>query len=404
MARPVRQIIIAIYPATFPCPPDWPKGPLPLSHQDVIADTVGRSTYYPARTSQLLFGTADRPRRWHKFVHQPDGDVTVLGLEALSPDTHPNATGLVIAHLSVRTTHPLDVVRSLSRRRGTTTGFTPQPFLDGQARVRPEAVPYTLAFVTSDGRRLPRIYRHPRYLRWSCQDQWLWALATRTNCTDIPPDRPSTRVPAGERIWLSADWCGLVLRDGAALLATRPDRGEHDRFYNHAALYAQTIYLDALLIGLLQLHGISTLEDALADALAHDHTRTLPELERQLTTFRNRLWWQHLTTSGTPNAILDALHRHHRLPARFDQILAEINDLNRLSRENENRHVNSAIVLFTLVTVPVGIALALLQALGSQDLWLFVSVLTTAALVTGLLLLTRPARLVITSIRQRLTP
>lgn len=74
-------------------------------------------------------------------------------------------------------------------------------------------------------------------------------------------------LPDKERIWLSADWCGLVLREGMALIGTRPDRGRQDPFYNHAALYTRSLYLDAILIGLLQLHGINELEDALAEAL-----------------------------------------------------------------------------------------------------------------------------------------
>jgi hypothetical protein len=34
--------------------------------------------------------------------------------------------------------------------------------------------------------------------------------------------------------------------------------------------------------------------------------------------------WQHLTTHGILNQILTAFHRQHRLPDRFQQILAEV--------------------------------------------------------------------------------
>ncbi|MFB4305360.1 hypothetical protein [Actinomadura sp. GTD37] len=50
-----------------------------------------------------------------------------------------------------------------------------------------------------------------------------------------------------------------------------------------------------------------------------------------------------------------------------------------------------------------GIALALVLALGSKDAWLFGTVLAIFAVLTGLLMLTRPARLVLCSIRRRLT-
>jgi hypothetical protein len=125
------------------------------------------------------------------------------------------------------------------------------------------------------------------------------------------------------------------------------------------------------------------------------------KLERQVTLFRHQLWWQHLSTHGVPNHILDAFHRQHRLPESFEQVLAEISDFGRLARDDEARHVNNALLLFTLITVPAGIALALLQVLGSKDPWLFTTVLAVSAVLTGLLLLTRPARLVLRSIYRR---
>jgi hypothetical protein len=180
------------------------------------------------------------------------------------------------------------------------------------------------------------------------------------------------------------------------------DSGVTVRRTDHAALYTRTLYLDAIVLGLLQFQGITELEDALAVAL--DGSPAMGELEHQITLFRHQLWWKHLSTHGVPNQILGAFHRQRRLPERFEQILAEINDFNRLVRDDETRHVNSALVLFTLITVPAGIALALLQVLGSKDPWLFTTVLAVCAIVTGLLLLTRPARLVLRSIRRRLTP
>lgn len=404
MSRPARQAIVAIYQAAFPHTPDWPEGPLPLTHEEITADTAGRSTYYPARTTRLLYGTPDHPRRWHKTLRHQAGDITVLGLEALRLNPEPGSDGLVIVHLHPGDRRAVDVVRALANRKDARLdGYDPQRLLGEQIQLSPSP-PYTLSLITSRGWRLPRLYGHPRYLRWPALDQWLWAMASRTNHTDLPPDPSTLVLPDQERIWISADWCAFVLREGMALMGTRPDRGTNDPFYNHASLYTRSLYVDAILIGLMQLRGISELEDHLAAALDAPTNGVMPRLERQLTVFRNQLWWQHLSTHGTPNQILDAFHRHHRLPERFTEILAEINDFNRLTRDDETRHVNNAVVLFTLITVPAGIALALLQVLGSKDPWLFGTVLTVFALITGLLLLTRPARLVMSSIRRRLTP
>jgi hypothetical protein len=402
MGQPARQAIVAVYHASFPSTPDWDEGPLPLTHDGIRADAAARSTYYPPRTARLLYGAPGSPRRWHKAMNEQTDGFTVIGLEALRLIDEPDAGGLIIVHVSPGVRRSVDVVRALAGRRGTVLNeYDPARLVGGAAQISPEP-PFTLTLVTSRTWRLSRLYGHPRYLLWPQLDQWQWALASRTLYRDQPPDPNTTQLPRQERIWLSADWCGFVLRDGMALTGTRPDRGDSDPYYNHAALYARTIYLDAILIGLLQLHGIGELEDALAEALdGGSPSSTMPRLERRLAAFRHRLWWQHLSAHSVPNQLLDAFHRQHRLPERFTQILAEINDFNRFAREDEAHRINGAILLFTLVTVPAGTALALLQVLETRDPWIFTTVFATCTIFIGLLLTTRSARGVLRSLRQR---
>lgn len=409
MTRPDRAVIVAIYQATFPRTPEWPEGPLPIRHGDVQADTANRAGYYPPRTARLLYGSAGRPRRWHKPLTTQAGDVELMGLEAVRLRDEPGASGLIAVHLRTTRERALDVVRALARRDGSlTAGFDPSQLVDGHAIVA-AAVPYTLSFVTRQRRRFPRLYRHPKYMRWPNIDQWLWALASRTNGTDYPPDPHRLPTSRGldrsdvECIPISADWCGVVLRDGLALIGRRADKGPSDPFYNRAELNARSIYLDALLIGILQLHGISELEDALAAALDHPPGSSLIDLEHRVTEFRHELWWQHLSAHGVANQLLGAYQRQHRLRDRFDQVLTEISDFNRLHREHEKRYVNNALVLFTLITVPVSLALALLQALGSHSPWTFGIVLVSSVVLTAALLMTRTSRVVLRSIRKRLS-
>lgn len=401
MSKPARQHVIAIYQALFHTTPDWEPGPLPVTHNDVRADTARRSTYYPPRTTRLLYGTADKPRRWHKPVDEDIGNITVQGIEALRLSDQPDTEGLISVHLRVRGNGFHEVVRALAGRADAhLVGYSVSRFTGGHAQVS-SAPPYTIALVTPHRWRLPRLFKHPRHLNWSTRDQWLWGIASRTNETDHPPAPHDVTLTSKERIWFSADWCGLILRQGMALIGTRPDKGSSDPFYNHAVLYARTLYLDAALIGLLQLQGVTTLEEALAAAIDQDPHVAMMQLQQQLNRFRHELWWQHLTTRGIPNQILAAFHQQHRLKERFEQVLAEVNDYNQLTRDSDNRHVNNAVVLFTLVTVPAGIALALLQALGTKDPWQFGVVLMACLIITGLLLLTRPARTATRSIRRR---
>jgi hypothetical protein len=403
MSRPTTdaQASTAAHHRDLPGAPEWEPGPLPVTHGDIRADTTQRSTYYPPRTARLLYGTADTPRRWHLPLNERLDGITLQGVEALRLAGESDAPGLLVVHLCVRTSHLHHVVRALAGRADANLdGYTPARFAEGYAELLPDP-PYTIALVTPSGWRLPRLFTGHRHLRWPVRDQWLWAIASRTNQTDHPPAPHDRELPTKEQIWLSADWCGLILRQGMALVGTRPDRGQSDPFYNHAVLYTRTLYLDAVLISLLQLQGIAALEEALASAVDQDPRIAMAQLQQRLNRFRHELWWQHLTTRGAPNQILGALHRQHRLKERFDQVLAEINDYNQFTRDTDNRNINSAIVLFTLVTVPAGIALALLQALGSSDPMLFATVLVTCLIITALLLTTRPARTAMRSIRRR---
>jgi hypothetical protein len=391
-----RQWIVAIYPATFPVTLGWPQGPLPLSLGSLRADAATRATYYPLRTVRLLYGEPDRPRRWYKETKVQADTATVIALETLRLD---DQSGLVLVHM--RTDDILATARALAGRAGgALSGFDIRQ-LAPELNI-PTVSPYTLAFVTP-GRRLPRLYNSPRYLRWSAVDQWLWALASRTSQDDYPPDLIEIGRHDQHFLRLSADWSAMILRDGMALVGTRPDRGTSDPFYNHATLYARSIYIDALLIGLLQLHGITNIEEAVASASVTLTDPAMAGLERHVTYFRHRLWWQHLSAHGVPNQILGAFHRQHRLPERFEQILAEISDFNRLARDDEARNINNSAVLFTVITVPVGIGLALLQAMGHADSHVFIVVIAACLGFSLLMLMTRPGRLCIRTVRRHFT-
>ena len=98
-----------------------------------------------------------------------------------------------------------------------------------------------------------------------------------------------------------------------------------------------------------------------------------------------------------------AYQTQHALRERFEQILTEISDFNRLTRDDESRTVNGAVVVFTLVTVPAGIALALLQVLETTSPWLLAAVGAACVGLTALLLRTRSARVALRALRHRFT-
>ncbi|WP_063055564.1 hypothetical protein [Nocardia salmonicida] len=394
-----RHIVIAVYPLTLHQPPIWPAGPLPVEINNparpFVADLERRQTYYPARTARLLYGTPDAPRRWHKLLNQVVGNVEILAAEILLP--HRGDTGLLIIHIEGREVTALEIVRSLARRWPDSLALRPDRCLNEPDMGVNDVVPYTITFLT--GRSLPRLYRHPRYVRWPAADQWLWALASRTGPTDHPPDPKRDNLGT---VRLSSDWSALVLRDGTSFVGQRSDHGSDDPFFAAAHGYVRSIYLDAILIGQLQLHGISALEDQLAHIPAVPSDAHLNEVEHAVADFRHRVWWQHLTVHGVPNDILTAHHQQHRLRDRFAQILSEVQDGNRLNRETQNLHVSNAALLFSVVTVPLAIAIGALDIAEGGNAWVYVIAGLVVLGVVVAILTTPTGRLLIRTIRRRL--
>jgi hypothetical protein len=51
------------------------------------------------------------------------------------------------------------------------------------------------------------------------------------------------------------------------VVGMRPDQGRDDAFFGYAELYLRSIYLDAVLLGMLQKQGLTHLEEHMATAL-----------------------------------------------------------------------------------------------------------------------------------------
>lgn len=58
--------------------------------------------------------------------------------------------------------------------------------------------------------------------------------------------------------------------------------------------------------------------------------RSVTGLDRNIAVFHSTYWRQHLTAHGPADGLLLAFQNQHRLPARFNAILAEAADYSRL--------------------------------------------------------------------------
>jgi len=395
-----RQSVVLVRPVVVTGRPDWPTGPLPLRVEDLIASTVIRSSYFSPPCNRILYGTTESPTRWHLTVTPPSSGLFGLELLVPDPDGDPRS-GLLVAHVATTADAQLDLLRGAANRRGTGIAVP-----DLSTRIQTFAVPdlqertYTVAFRSTLEPLTTPPGIDPR-LNWSPAQSWLWQLASRSTTSDYPPDPDYPDQPHTGTVVLSADWRGLITRDGAAFVALRPDLGPDDPFLHYAQLYAHTTYLDALLLGMVQKTSVDrmVLESAAAFDTP-DMPRHLEQLEQRAARFRTIYWLRDASTHGHANTILNAYHAQHELPERFTAVLSEIADLGRIVQNRDAERIGAALGVLTIVGLPLGTALEILQALGANTVTDLAIALTIAVATISALLTTRTGRLLARQIRR----
>jgi hypothetical protein len=395
-----RRTVILVRPVHVTARPDWPAGPLPLSVGDLVTTTQTRSTYFSGPCNRILYGSSERPSRWH-LPYEAVSDEGLFGVELLVPDPDGDPdNGVVVVHLADPGDTQLDLLRAAAGRRSTSV-----PVPDLASLLKPFAVEalgvrtFTVAF-KSGTEPLASPPGIDERLGWSPERAWLWQLASRSNALDHPPDPEYPERPFGGTVVLSADWRALVTRDGAAFVALRPDQGADDPFLNFAHLYTHTTYLDALLLGMIQRASVERMVVESAAAFdAKDMQRHLERIEQRAARFRTIYWLRDASSHGHANSILDAYHAQHELPERFDAVLSEIADLARIVQGRDAERIGAALGVLTVVGLPFGAALETLQALGASSLSDLVIGLIAAFTTTCVLLTTRIGRLLIRQIR-----
>lgn len=191
-------------------------------------------------------------------------------------------------------------------------------------------------------------------------------------------------------------WC-CGTAPHSSVIAPTPAEGD---FYEFGALHARTVYLDALLLGTLQRDHIDRLTDELSGVFDGPRlSAQVGSLERNIALFRSTYWRQHLTAHGPANELLLAFQAQYRLPERFAEILAEAADYIRLVQSQESQQISGALGVLTILGLPLGTALSVLQVLGDQSAAHLLVALGLSIAATAAALTTRYGRLVISSLR-----
>ncbi|MGW3745976.1 hypothetical protein ACWD62_36795 [Streptomyces sp. NPDC005146] len=222
----VRQAITVVIPVRLPSPPSWADGPIPFELGSRRTDAETRQTYFTPAAARGLYGTRERPRRWHRFTDITHGPLHLHGMELLRTVTAQDQQyALAVLHFTVEGPVLLDVLRAIGYRH--TAGvdpldgpLAPGKLLAGVAEPRgaeaPFALarPYTVAFLTPDDTHTPALRSDGRLP--DTADSWLWSLASRSDETDFPTTSEQLRDQTEHIVRVSADWSALVLRHGAA--------------------------------------------------------------------------------------------------------------------------------------------------------------------------------------------
>ncbi|ULR53372.1 hypothetical protein [Streptomyces deccanensis] len=406
-----RQELTVVLPIRLLRVPEWPQGPIPFEVGGRRTDTRTRSSYFAPASARALYGAPGRPCRWHLALDVKHDGMHLLGVEVLRAATVRNPQhALAVLHFTVD--RPLmPVLRAIAGRLsddadGPLSGpFDPTRLLTGVAETRdpgasPATVrPYTVAFLSPAAHHSPALRDGLEGELPATADRWLWQLASRSTPEDFPLPPETVGNLLQDTVRISADWSALVLREGTAFLGHRADTGDTD-FFAFGALHCRTVYLDALLLGALQRDHIDELTDELSETFTAPRlARRVSTLERSIAVFRSTYWRQHLTAHGTANDLLLAFQNQYRLPARFDQILAEAADYSRLIQTQESQQISGALGVLTILGLPLGTALGILQVLGDDSVAHLCIALAMSIAVTGAILTTRYGRLVLSSLR-----
>ena len=154
---------------------------------------------------------------------------------------------------------------------------------------------------------------------------------------------------------LSESWCATVLQRGAAFVAMTPQ--ESDGFHVTGRALVRSVYLDAVLLALLQQEVVHDLTNRVP-ALLRPGTRLADRLalQRQLIEYRAVMWSQNIAESRIVNDILNTAQRQLELHQKLTELATDISDLAQVSRLEADRRITTLLNLLVAVSAGAGIA------------------------------------------------
>ncbi|WP_160310878.1 hypothetical protein [Streptomyces sp. 150FB] len=332
-----------------------------------------------------------RPTRRHQLVSAQVRATSVFAVELLRvPSEFGSGAAIAVLHLRFGA-DPLAELAGLTdlspSEHGRSNRNRIEALLPDGVRVADRTRRcWTLAHLTRTDGDWPEVMPI-EYAGWGARDQWLWLLASATPVSRFPPDPEGHEVAFRGRVRFSADWQALVLRDGAAFLGTTADPEDDTAFHQIARTHVHSVYLDAFLLGRLQVRALNDLAERVAAVRTNRlNPPALASLERRLIDIRGVLGTDHVTVRGMGNELLAAYRDQHRLPDLRTRLVEDLADCTRFVEASTARAVNAALGILTVLGVPFALAYGGAAAAvdGSPTAFLWstgIAVLLAAAIV-----------------------
>lgn len=392
MSRLTRGSLTYVFQAVLEEDPrGWDTGPIPFSYGGVSADGDTRRNYFSVEVGLALYGYDNSATRWYRTLDDQWSSYRVTGLELLRVPSSTGGRALAVVHTELPPEELLERAVAASCKpvgRGTAGDNDFESLFGCDVVLLPGS--YTVAFRTFEGSDPPLPSGNYRGVTGSAAELWSWCLASRSTSFDYPPEPGMLAKLFSEAVVLSADWKALVLRDGASFVGQRADLGPTDPFFGFAALYVRTIYLDCILLGMAQEMQIERMTTTVAETLSTGNlTRNIHSLEADLVRFRNLWWIRRVSSHDIANEVLQHYQDHHGMVYRFEAVATQISELSRILLTRDSRQSTAALGALTVIGLPLGTALSVLQVLDFRG---FVALLVGAlsALAAAAVLLMTP--------------
>jgi hypothetical protein len=343
----------------------WPRTRGRNDHQQDVTDRRLRATLVRPHAAAIVYG-GDSDTRWHRLLD--DAEVLgwpVEGVELVAIPPHGgDRAWLFVLHMQAP--DGFDLSSGLGHLGDIAPERTTNTRAAVDAVVRRSLPGATLRSLPTD--RHAYVVSHvvfdegveasppplddssvPVHLQWS-------RLLASANTTDAMGGALWEADPQWFDLELSPSWTATVLARGAAFVGRT---SVSDEYHDTGRVLARSVYLDGILLALLQQEIVHDLTDRVP-GLLQPGTRLESRLalQRQLINYRAGIWSQTVAESQHMNGVLTALQRQFNLPDKQAELATDIADLAQISQQEANRRIT--VLLNVLIAVSAGAAVAAL--------------------------------------------